>query len=369
MNEQDMWRIARVALTAVGEHGYMLAGSLALRAHGVTGRPMGDIDLFALPGSDGATAHAELTAALTGAGYQVQTSMYSDGGRAANLDVHDPRQPAMAPVQIQLAQVMMDFEPQHIDGLPVMAIGDCIHLKGEALRTLAMAKDFLDLYYLNLAYGADFVDEHLGANTAADAYSLRLMLSEVGDIPDESFALYQLTPADAADLRHHVLDWANDILPDIENHLKVSSKGPAAGLHALDQDQAVQAWERIAANQPLSLNTDYEIARELVEAAEGITGSAKSASAKKLAEAATAWALRLREEIQRRMRLSSDDRAAEVAVRREYKGLGLGEQEPTQASVLARVTAVPTPHQDPYTPGQEASNAEVKPQAPDHWRL
>lgn len=47
MNELEQQRVVtRVALEAIGESGFALAGSSAIREHGLINRPTRDVDLF-----------------------------------------------------------------------------------------------------------------------------------------------------------------------------------------------------------------------------------------------------------------------------------------------------------------------------------
>jgi hypothetical protein len=45
-------RLARVALRAVGQYGFALAGGYAVQAHGFLDRPSTDVDLFAAASAD-----------------------------------------------------------------------------------------------------------------------------------------------------------------------------------------------------------------------------------------------------------------------------------------------------------------------------
>ncbi len=67
-------RIATVLLSAIGGAGFALAGSGAIREHGLTERPTEDIDLFGGPATTADEFHAALTHAedaLREAGYAV----------------------------------------------------------------------------------------------------------------------------------------------------------------------------------------------------------------------------------------------------------------------------------------------------------
>lgn len=83
-------KIAEVALRAIGQHGFALAGAGALIAHGVVSRPTQDLGLFTPAEGGPGQASAALAAALTDAGCQVQVLEAAEqyGGEFVRLQVH-----------------------------------------------------------------------------------------------------------------------------------------------------------------------------------------------------------------------------------------------------------------------------------------
>ncbi|MFE7132867.1 nucleotidyl transferase AbiEii/AbiGii toxin family protein [Streptomyces sp. NPDC057638] len=400
MDETEKWRIATVALDAVGErYDYALAGSMALRAHGIIDRPVDDIDLFNQPdiGSDAIQARAEVIAALTDAGYEVAVERVFGMDQAANLAVRTPTGEA---VTVQMVPMEMAYLPEQIDGLRVMSVQDCVQMKAEAIAWRTEAKDYIDLSDMNVHLGAPFVDECLAASPSPlNEVVFRSQLGKVAEIPDETFAAYGTDSYKAAEVRRNVLAWADDVATSKPDPLAVRATGPASGIEPLVQDQAERAADRIAANSPQSLMSDNELmvtaakAKQLASAADKVavetereagwlrhqfeeTGGGSLAAAlrdmnaddevvrravtseredvERLASRAVearGQARELREqegtvrgEVQRRAGLTPGERAAETVIRREIQGQVAAQADPTRASVVARATAA-TAHQ------------------------
>ncbi|MEU3904175.1 nucleotidyl transferase AbiEii/AbiGii toxin family protein [Streptomyces goshikiensis] len=403
MNEEEKWRVARIALETVGEkYDYALAGSMALRAHGLAERPVDDIDLFNMPdvGERAIQAREEVITALTDAGYDVEVEKVWSLDQAANLSVRDPASADGDPVTIQMVPMEMRYFPADLDGIRVMAVQDCVQMKSEALSWRTEAKDYVDLNEMNVVLGSEVVDEYLAANPhPAPEVVFRSQLGKVAEIPDEKFAAYDLPPDRAAEVRQNILAWASEIAPARPNPLAVEATGPAAGLQALLPEQAEDAADRIADASPQSLMTDHELmvtagkSRQLANAAEAVAaesereaqwmrdnyeasgGGSLAASLRDMgadndvvARAANSeredverkesragelrgQARELRGqadvasgEVERRSSLSPEERAAETVIRREITGQVAAQADPTRASVVARATAT-APHQ------------------------
>ncbi|GAA2627723.1 hypothetical protein GCM10010411_76150 [Actinomadura fulvescens] len=391
MDERQKWRLARLALDTIGPtHGYMLGGSMALRAHGITDRPIDDINLFTLPYNDGAAARIELIDAIEDEGFRVGAiGLQPSNEHVSHLAVVDPQQRQAGPVMISLTEMVMRYHPADIDGLPVMAVEDCVQGKAEVIGVRTEARDFVDLHHMDMALGAGFVDEQVEAliETRQDATHFVLKLREVAELPGDSFAQYGLTPYQTAELRHSFLAWADSISPGFANPLPMSSEGAAAGLHAVEPEQATAAWARILDHHPASMLSDYEVwsgvtrAEEYADAATTAAEDAEAAAASPAfaddvladltavrlrdhAESAINELFTLRAELNRREDLSVPDREAEVVVRRTIKGLAdAGASAIEQEAVTERVTA-PAPHQTQSPPFQQDAYAPPTPDAP-----
>lgn len=403
MQEEEKWLIARIALDAIGEkYDYVLAGSMALRAHGLASRPVDDIDLFNQPdiGSNAITAREEVIVALTDAGYTVKVENVWCLEQAADLTVSDPARSEDEPVTIQMVPMQMDYVPVDIDGIPVIAVQDSIHLKAEAVAWRTAAKDYIDLAEMNAVLGPEMVDTHIQSmHDPLDEVTFRSQLAHVAEIPDEHFAQYGVDAYQAAEVRQHILAWASELAQASPDPFAVEASGPASGVRALSPEQAEAAADRITEHSPESLLSDHELmveaakSRSLAEAAKGVAAEAEreatwrrvtfeasgggplaqalrdmgtapeiverainserediervqeqAGELRRQANALGVLANYAQHEVARRQNLSPEERAAETTIRRGINGQVAARQEPTRAAVTARATA-PTPHQ------------------------
>ncbi|HCN47287.1 MAG TPA: hypothetical protein DIT18_17850, partial [Pseudomonas sp.] len=99
-DQEERRRVTRVALGAVGEDaGFALAGSGAIREHGLIDRPTEDVDLFTVQQAQDrfGTSLDRIIAALRAAGHIVETRRRQDtfaqltaispGGRSTDVDL------------------------------------------------------------------------------------------------------------------------------------------------------------------------------------------------------------------------------------------------------------------------------------------
>jgi len=77
--------VTRIALRALADTGFVLAGGSAVREHGITTRPTEDVDLFTShPDADAFSAAVSMVIdALRDAGYQVSQTRTADQGSRA----------------------------------------------------------------------------------------------------------------------------------------------------------------------------------------------------------------------------------------------------------------------------------------------
>jgi len=123
--------IAEVALRAIGQHGFALAGAGALVAHGVISRPTQDLDLFTPAEGGPARVSAALLTALTDAGCQVQVleSAEQHGGEFMRLQVHRGEHV----VDIDLARDWRQHPSVRMQVGPVLHVEDAVASKVTAM--------------------------------------------------------------------------------------------------------------------------------------------------------------------------------------------------------------------------------------------
>ncbi|SER60376.1 Nucleotidyl transferase AbiEii toxin, Type IV TA system [Propionibacterium cyclohexanicum] len=142
-DQEERRRVTRVALGAVGEDaGFALAGSGAIREHGLIDRPTEDVDLFTVQQAQDrfGTSLDRIIAALRAAGHIVETRRRQDtfaqltaispGGRSTDVDLGvDWR--GHPPVQLEVG--------------PVLSLEDAVGNKVGASFSRAETRDYLDV--------------------------------------------------------------------------------------------------------------------------------------------------------------------------------------------------------------------------------
>lgn len=137
-------RIATILLRALVAEDFALAGSGAIREHGITSRPTRDVDLFALSTTSPdqfkqALAKAEV--ALRAAGWTVTRTR--EAPLFARLEVEGPV--AGEALEVDLGVDWRCEPPVVLAVGPVLALPDAVGNKVAAAFSRAEARDFLDL--------------------------------------------------------------------------------------------------------------------------------------------------------------------------------------------------------------------------------
>ena len=210
--------VARIALAATQRHGYVLAGGNALAAHGLLARATKDLDLFTTTPRATETAVLDVTAALTAAGYRVQTlRAVQPGGEFASLLI---ARADGAEVTLDLGRDARDHPPARIvlqRGLPqpVLDLEDLVASKVAALLSRGAARDYIDVSTVHDRFGAGY-DQHAllrlaftrdpGLPAADAAIAARRLVQ----LPNSEFATYGLSPADIRHVREAFANWSRD---------------------------------------------------------------------------------------------------------------------------------------------------------------
>lgn len=134
--------VTTLALDAVSGTQFALAGSGAIREHGITGRPTEDIDLFTnrRDSEAFAAAVATVTNRLSEAGYQVEPIRESP--EFARLAIATD---TGLLVTCDLGVDWRATEPVRLEIGPVLSLTDAVGSKAAALYGRAEARDFLDV--------------------------------------------------------------------------------------------------------------------------------------------------------------------------------------------------------------------------------
>ncbi|MEE1736433.1 hypothetical protein PUR49_07960 [Streptomyces sp. BE147] len=327
MKADEQLNVARIALATSGSRGYTLAGSLALREHRVAGaRDSDDVDLFVnQPLDDADTVRDNVAQALRGAGYHVEQAatwgVTPDAAPPQNgefLVTH----PDHGTVTVQMICNIRYLKPADRNGMPLNAIGQCLYDKMAALQNRLQAKDFIDLSLLQAHMGQTNADRYVGMYVtglaqyqgrpeAALQLDLYQSFVQVAQIPDEAFAAYGYTPAQAVQLRTTVLTWADRLAP--ESNPMLRDTAIASGHLPITYLDAQDALNRMAHSPSMTRLSDQQISSWRAE----VTWTLLHA----ISTRQSTWQAQqqlhpISGELKRRAQLTPHERAAEDAVRR-----------------------------------------------------
>jgi hypothetical protein len=205
-------RITVLLLQSIGPAGFALAGSGALREHGISNRPTQDVDLFATSTTSPdafsqALEHAEET--LRDAGLSVTRT------RAAQLFTRLVVSGASDDVVVVDLAVDWRLEPPiHLEVGPVLALPDAVGSKVAAAFSRAEARDFLDLDAIRESglYSDDallaFAHEH---DPGFDRVTFARELTYAAQLNVRDTIAYGVDAATLARTKQRLLSWADEL--------------------------------------------------------------------------------------------------------------------------------------------------------------
>jgi len=133
--------VTRLSLVALNGTAFVLAGSGAIREHGIVDRPTEDVDLFTSDMSTTAFTDAvdSVIRALTREGFTVVEVRRADLFARLEVATEDGRQ-----IDIDMGVDWREADPAILEIGPVLSLGDAVGNKISALYSRAYPRDFLD---------------------------------------------------------------------------------------------------------------------------------------------------------------------------------------------------------------------------------
>lgn len=140
--QETQRQLIACALEVLADAGFALAGSGAIREHGMTQRPTNDIDLFTVMQASTRFPHAvdSLIEHLTANDYDVTIERVSPS--FAQLSVTPPHG---VPLSVDLAIDWRAHTPVRLDVGPVLDIEDTVGNKLSALYSRSSPRDYLNV--------------------------------------------------------------------------------------------------------------------------------------------------------------------------------------------------------------------------------
>lgn len=210
------FEVARTILAAAGEHGFVLAGSGAIREHGIVDRLTRDVDLFTnrYDAAEFNRAVSEASVVLAGAGYSVEERRRAEYFVHLNVTAADGRQ-----VDVDFAYDWRGAEPALLQVGPVLSVDDAVASKTNAVYTRLEVRDFIDLDAIRSS--GRYTDDELLRLVADrdDGFDRKIFaqqLQQVNRIRDDRFAEYGIDTDEATALRARTTEWADRLVAGVE---------------------------------------------------------------------------------------------------------------------------------------------------------
>jgi hypothetical protein len=188
-DETDVQReVTRIALAGIDQAGFALAGSGAIREHGLIDRPTEDVDLFTTNQDtvDFGRAVERVVRDLRESGYHVE-----EARRAAQFARLHLRTTEGLQLDLDLGVDWRANDPVTLDVGPVLSLEDAVGNKVSALYSRGEARDYLDVDAIRSS--GRFTDEQLVAAAAERDAGF-----DVGMFAQQLDAVRRLTPAQVA---------------------------------------------------------------------------------------------------------------------------------------------------------------------------
>lgn len=211
-DEEGQRRITRLALGAVDdEAGFVLAGSGAIREHGLIDRPTEDIDLFTVKQAETwfGPSLDRIIAALSKAGYSVE--VHRRQGNFAQLNI----------VSVQGSRTYMDlgvdwraYPPVRLEVGPVLAVEDAVGNKICALFSRAETRDYLDVDAIRRSgrySDTELLDLARNVDAGFDPGWFAQNLDQVEVIQPEEVRVYGVTSSQLDEMKARTKAWAVSI--------------------------------------------------------------------------------------------------------------------------------------------------------------
>lgn len=238
--EEAQRKLASCALEALP--GFALAGSGAIREHGLIERPTQDIDLFSTldhieSPEDFSDASDALIETLSRNGYVVQEYRSSSYFRSLLVSKDG------LSMQLDLALDHRAHEPSQLSIGPVLSLEDAVASKLGALFSRGEARDYLDVDRIRSTSG--LTDEEL-LDLIADidgGFTPELFaeaLKDVRSLDSDEVESYGYTPSDLQAVQDRLGAWADGLMahaPERDSPLSLREAGRRAQRAALSSNE------------------------------------------------------------------------------------------------------------------------------------
>lgn len=219
--------VLRDAGPACRRLGLFLAGGCAMRAHGLTDRPVRNLDFAAAREIPLPDVAARLAAELRQAGYRVTVGEVTPRlGRLTVAGADDGQA-----VEVGLLREVLRARPLLTGPCPVVGLDDAVGLKVRALHDRGLPRDLVDVAAAAHLYPYRELERLCALHD--EGFSVTELLARLDAVqlhPDEAYEACGLGAGDVHRIRMFALNWAEEI-----RLRRVEDGDCAADLFALDE--------------------------------------------------------------------------------------------------------------------------------------
>lgn len=210
-DEELQRELTSTALTALAGRAFALAGSGAIREHGMIDRLTHDVDLFTndLDPAAFQSAVDKLTAELRRAGHDVDEVRRTPQFAQLRVTTAEGRS-----VDMDLAVDWREREPVTLPVGPVLSIQDAVGSKVSALYSRAEARDYIDVDAIRATgrfSDAELMTAAAGRDAGFDVEMFAHQLEQVQRIAPDRFAEYGVDAAQTDALKARFGTWATEL--------------------------------------------------------------------------------------------------------------------------------------------------------------
>lgn len=208
-------QVTRVALDALDGTGFALAGSSAIREHGVTDRPTEDVDLFTsnVNIENFGRSVDQVLEQLRSTGYVVDEGRRTDQFARLHVQTMDGVQ-----VDIDMGMDWRQADPVTLSVGPVLSLEDAIGNKVSALYSRGEARDFLDVDAIRSS--GHFTDQQLvdAARERDPGFEVPMFaaqLEQARSITPDRVAEYGVDAVELAAIQKRFAQWSMQLTADV----------------------------------------------------------------------------------------------------------------------------------------------------------
>lgn len=203
---------AALILDVISDAGFALAGSGAIREHGLIGRPTRDVDLFTNDTATEpfATAVGRAVATLIDHDHQVVIARSADQFARLAVTASDGYQ-----FEVDLGVDWRAHEPVRLHVGPVLDLQDAVANKVGALYNRAAARDYLDVDTIRQSErfsDAELLRLALEHDPGFDPVLFAEQLSHATRVPASALTEYGVSPEQALALQQRLTTWATQLV-------------------------------------------------------------------------------------------------------------------------------------------------------------